>query len=401
MGYSWSGDDNYGDDSLYVGDLGGNNYGYTTDLDNLSIDDLSGDSGFEDITEDIEGGLTYTDSGEGGETSQDFGINVNYDNFDIDKDYVTEIPNPAREGDTGFGWKYYENGTAISPDGKYYKNGQLVYDPATNSGMLSRLGTAGLGALKSAFTTKNAAGQEVTDWRRVIGAGAGILSGAQRAGLFGNSNRNTRPTGYQGKIPTYQAIRSPVAGAFAAGKAGDPNRQYFSDLVYATPEKAAEAQTATNTQASGIATLQNAADTQRAADLTAAQAAAVPAKQDSATPTNDWQTNMNNAVKVLTAPKVETKLATGGLAGLKKGTYLRGGTDGMADKLRTSIDGGQPAALSHGEFVVPADVVSHLGNGNSDAGAKRLYAMMDKVRQARTGTKKQGKQIDPNKYMPA
>ena len=94
-------------------------------------------------------------------------------------------------------------------------------------------------------------------------------------------------------------------------------------------------------------------------------------------------------------------MATGGLANLKRGTYLRGGTDGMADKLRTSIDGGQPAALSHGEFVVPADVVSHLGNGNSDAGAKRLYAMMDKVRQARTGSKKQGKQIDPNKYMPA
>jgi len=400
MGYSWSGNDSYGDDSddsLYVGDLGGNNYGYTTDLD-VDIDTLSGDTGGGFDTEGFED-LDLT----GGYVGQDFGANTHfYDDFDIDKDFTAEIANPAREGDTGFGWKYYENGTAISPDGKYYKDGQLVYDPATNAGMLSRLGTAGLGALKKAFTTKNAAGDDVTDWRRVIGAGAGILSGAQSMGLFGNSNRNTQPTGYQGKIPTYQAIRSPVAGAFAAGKAGDPNRQYFSDLVYATPDKAAEAQTATNTQASGIATLQNAADTQRAADLTAAQAAAVPAKQDSATPTNDWQTNIDNAMKVLNAPKEETKpLAAGGLAGLKKGTYLRGGTDGMADKLRTSIDGGQPAALSHGEFVIPADVVSHLGNGNSDAGAKRLYAMMDKVRQARTGNKKQGKQIDPNKYMPA
>jgi hypothetical protein len=72
----------------------------------------------------------------------------------------------------------------------------------------------------------------------------------------------------------------------------------------------------------------------------------------------------------------------------------------MADKLRTSIDGKQPAALSHGEFVIPADVVSHLGNGNSDAGAKKLYSMMDKIRQARTGTKKQGKQINPDKFMP-
>jgi hypothetical protein len=46
-------------------------------------------------------------------------------------------------------------------------------------------------------------------------------------------------------------------------------------------------------------------------------------------------------------------------------------------------------------------VVSHLGNGSTDAGAKHLYAMMDKVRKARTGSKKQGKQIKPAKYMPA
>jgi hypothetical protein len=95
-----------------------------------------------------------------------------------------------------------------------------------------------------------------------------------------------------------------------------------------------------------------------------------------------------------------TGAAQGGLMGLAKGRYLQGNTDGMADKLRTFIDGKQPAALSHGEFVIPADVVSHLGNGNSDAGAKKLYSMMDKIREARTGTKKQGKQINPDKFMP-
>jgi hypothetical protein len=72
----------------------------------------------------------------------------------------------------------------------------------------------------------------------------------------------------------------------------------------------------------------------------------------------------------------------------------------MADKIPSSIEGRQPAALSHGEFIIPADVVSHLGNGNSDAGADVLYKMMDRVRQARTGTKKQGKQIKPEKFMP-
>ena len=81
--------------------------------------------------------------------------------------------------------------------------------------------------------------------------------------------------------------------------------------------------------------------------------------------------------------------------------YLGGPTDGMADLVPANIDGTQPAALSDGEFVVPADVVSHLGNGNSDAGAKQLYSMMDRVRESRTGTTKQGTEIDPMQKLPA
>jgi hypothetical protein len=94
------------------------------------------------------------------------------------------------------------------------------------------------------------------------------------------------------------------------------------------------------------------------------------------------------------------RFASGGLAALAKGRYLDGDTDGMADEISTTIDDDQEAALSHGEFVIPADVVSHLGNGNSDAGAKKLYQMMDRIREARTGTKEQGKKINPDKFMP-
>jgi hypothetical protein len=92
--------------------------------------------------------------------------------------------------------------------------------------------------------------------------------------------------------------------------------------------------------------------------------------------------------------------ATGGITALAKGRYLGGATDGMADKIPARIDGKQEARLSHGEFVIPADVVSHLGNGNSEAGAERLYSMMDRLRKARTGTTKQGKQVNPDKFMP-
>ena len=72
----------------------------------------------------------------------------------------------------------------------------------------------------------------------------------------------------------------------------------------------------------------------------------------------------------------------------------------MSDHIPATIGNKQPARLADGEFVVPADVVSHLGNGSTDAGAKQLYKMMDRIRQARTGNPKQGKQINPNKFLP-
>ena len=105
-----------------------------------------------------------------------------------------------------------------------------------------------------------------------------------------------------------------------------------------------------------------------------------------------------------------TSYAGGGIASLNNGyaaggnivgRYLSGATDGMADKIPASIDGSQRAALSDGEFVLPADVVSHFGNGNSDAGANALYNMMAKVRKDRTGNASQGNQINPSSYLPS
>lgn len=81
--------------------------------------------------------------------------------------------------------------------------------------------------------------------------------------------------------------------------------------------------------------------------------------------------------------------------------YIQGPGDGMSDSVKARIGGIQEARLADGEFVIPADVVSHLGNGSSKAGASQLYSMMDRVRKARTGTTKQGKEIKPTKMMPA
>lgn len=101
------------------------------------------------------------------------------------------------------------------------------------------------------------------------------------------------------------------------------------------------------------------------------------------------------------------EFANGGIADTPEyaagGKLLRGPGDGMSDDIPAVIKGPKPqrAALADGEFVVPADVVSHLGNGSTDAGAKRLYAMLDKVRHARTGNKKQGRQINAERFLPA
>ena len=94
---------------------------------------------------------------------------------------------------------------------------------------------------------------------------------------------------------------------------------------------------------------------------------------------------------------IEENFAAGGLPP----RYLKGGGDGMSDSIKANIDGKQEARLADGEFVVPADVVSHLGNGSSNAGARKLYAMMDRIRKSRTGKTRQAPEVNAAKYMPA
>ena len=100
--------------------------------------------------------------------------------------------------------------------------------------------------------------------------------------------------------------------------------------------------------------------------------------------------------------------AQGGIMGYSLGGYASGGNprllkgpgDGMSDNIPATIGDRQPARLADGEFVVPADVVSHLGNGSTDAGAQKLHTMMDKVRMDRTGKKKQAPAVKADKYIP-
>jgi len=117
------------------------------------------------------------------------------------------------------------------------------------------------------------------------------------------------------------------------------------------------------------------------------------------------------AVEDVKAADGEKKVAGGGLMSLggmsNLGSYSDGGRllqgpgDGVSDSIPAIIGKKQPARLANGEFVIPARIVSELGNGSTDAGAKRLYEMMDRIQKVRRKTKNVAANTKAAKYLPA
>ena len=178
---------------------------------------------------------------------------------------------------------------------------------------------------------------------------AGVLGGL--GGFFGVGQADQQPIGYQGGIPDYTAVRAPVQRTYDPNRRpGSMGRRYFSDVSFQSPDAVDTAPAVA--QATGLASV----------DPEIRRKAARPDLYPTPVPTQT--------------------MAAGGILGLKEGMYLGGASDGMA------------------EYVIPADVVSHLGNGNSDAGAKVLDGFLLKVRKERTGNSKQGKEINPKKLLP-
>jgi len=215
--------------------------------------------------------------------------------------------------------------------------------------------------------------------------GMGIGSLLQGSGL---ANPKIPPVGYQGEIPNYAAVRQRVPMQPDPNRRpGAAGRQYFSDTIFADaperkPMSVEEAQAQAQQQAAGIASLM--------------PSYPAPEEQESKHfVTSNPASSVINQVPVDTMEEDNEFMGRVMNAG---GRYLGGITDGMADDVRGNI-GRDEVRLSDGEFVIPADVVSHLGNGNSNAGAAHLHDFMDSIREKRTGNSKQGKQIDPNQFL--
>lgn len=238
-------------------------------------------------------------------------------------------------------------------------------------------------ALGEWFYTKNDDGSKSINIGEVLPL---ILGIGNATGLF---DRDQDPVGWQGTIKPKQAIRERVETNYdPERRPGSYGQQYFTDTTYVDPTKTdevAEAQAAASAEAAEIFD-------------------ANVARKDEIGPLLEAMKNPHTNFENKPDPEEVGRegMAAGGPVHNKgvMGLYMGGPTDGMADQIPASISGVQPAALSDGEFVVPADAVSHLGNGNSNAGAQQLMQMIESVRQARTGNPQQGKQINPNKFMP-
>lgn len=333
-----------------------------------------------------------------------------------------------------------KNEVVVAPDGSYFLNGKKIWSPPAP-------GKAPTASDWSSLITK--LGNFATSPK-----GAAALA----ATAFSLGGGNTPKTGgWKGSIPKLTAVREQVempAYEPYSGKAVMGGK-FFTDPQYVSKTDTAGITAAQDAAKAGAARLKGINPTAPAAavgtkfadntltkkqdmsglrdiylmpgmgmtasspgePLTAAQQSGIASKSTAPTTGPAYEVidpskfanrpvtippelaRLDSMVKEAQKP-VPQLAAQGGIMNLAKGRYLAGPTDGMADKIPSSIDGKQPAKLSHGEFVIPADVVSHLGNGNSDAGANQLYKMMDRVRKARTGSTKQGKKINPDKFTP-
>ena len=260
--------------------------------------------------------------------------------------------------------------------------------------------------MKAAGADPSGLGKIVNNLRNVFKKDDGSTDwaalGTAAFGLY-NATKGKDEGGYNKPVPKVEVIAGRPQYDDTNRRPGEAGRRYFTNPTFVAQGDAASKEAAIQgalAQKSGL----EAAAPQYAVPASNPYAgkipmaynpspmAAAPSAGLPAIPTRE-QIDMQNQQR---AP---VQMAQGGIA--DAGRYLQGKTDGMADEIETSIDGEQPALLSHGEFVIPADVVSHLGNGNSEAGAEKLYSMMDRIRQARTGTKEQGKEIDADKFIEA
>jgi len=385
-------------------------YDYSTDS---WVDDGTGSS-----SSDTQGNSSNTVTGDIAGVYPDEGSPTGYSNLQgqavtASGSIISFVPNPSGDGS---GQWVDANGNAVSTSTSNTGN-VGAYTPGlldttfsgTDSGTASQTGLQGL--LSGINKSLNLTGTplELTPTSLTTAAGVAAMLGGNNTKTALATNAIPQLNYVNQQIPLAQAgqgqafftpgqYASPANTGIAQQTAAQQAAQMTKAPVAQAPLPAANVNTAWANQGKPVQAITPVTTPQQTGIAQVATPDQIAAIQSAVA---NLQQNPAQAQNLAQVHAAHGGMMPGGIAGMSHGgRYLQGTTDGMADKIDTSIDGVQPAKLSHGEFVIPADVVSHLGNGNSDAGAKKLYHMMDKIRMARTGTKKQGKEINPDKFMP-
>lgn len=213
-------------------------------------------------------------------------------------------------------------------------------------------------------------GDKALDMLKTGGAYDPLKLAKLGVGLYAASRPNTPVlTGYQGKIPKYTASRNMLTAPPEGRRPGSGGIDYGGGVTYRNPN--------------GEIVFSNERPV-----LSAAKGGLV---SDGFVVPADVVSHLGNG-----SSEAGLKL----LASKFGAEPIKGEGDGMSDSIPTKIDGVQEARVANEEAFISPEMVERIGGGSSEKGAKKLYAMMDRIRKDRTGTTKQGKQIEPSKYMP-
>lgn len=238
----------------------------------------------------------------------------------------------------------------------------LAYDPSGNASWDFQF--TDLGKLLKSLGGDVSSGDALKAFQSMLGSG-GAGSFLASAGINALLNRlsggnKPAPVGYQGGIPQYTVERTqtPIAQQRPAGyRPGQGGITYFNPIKY------------------------------------------TPTGKDLAAPVAPTPTPTPAPQDTETISAAQGGAMSGGIAMLAKGRYIQGNGDGVSDSVPAQFVGSRrPAALSDGEFVFPARIVAELGNGSNKAGAKKLYAFMDRV-EARAKSAKRGKPSGADKEL--
>ena len=299
--------------------------------------------GAPDSSFDSDGFNTDLFGSSSGSGFNDEGFNIDFLN-DLKTGDISKYSGSGFDDD-GFNIDYYNDLFSNTP-----KKDDKNFLEKMFGGVGSALGSAGTALGLGGGKSSGIGGSGISPLQGLL-----ALGGASYLKDRGAFDPKVPVVGYKGKIPEYQYVQEQVTGRDDSDRrSGSGGRRYMSDGIYAKapenrePMSVAEAKAKAKTQAQGFA---------EGGDVAAF------------------------------------------LQGMAEGGYLNGDSDGQADEVPGSIDGVQEARLSHGEYVLPADLVSLLGNGNSDAGAKALDDFMAMVRKQGTGTEKQQKNIKADKVL--